>query len=171
MFLYYIMLLLCLLSITIIEPEQITNFSFSSTHTNIQINGFTSPLLQLSPTWVGVCLLMPLYCFSIIIIFHSGQIDNQSYNLKELMPTLKYNFYISISFCLRYMHILLFFSINLIRIKLLPSAQSKKLKPNILAWTHVFMFVFSLLIVLECFYLPFTQLIILRTKNCAQIRN
>ena len=123
-----------------------------------------SLLLQLSPTWLGDCLVMALHCFSIIIIFHSGQIDNQSYNLKELMPTLKYNFYISLSFCLPYMHILLFFSINLIRIKLLPSAQSKKLKPNILAWTHVFMFVFSLLIVLDCLYLPFTQLMILRTK-------
>ena len=148
MFLHYIMLLLCLLSITIIDPEQMTNFSFSSTHTNIQINGFMSLLLQLSPTWLGDCLVMALYCFSIIIIFFSEQINNQSYNLKELMPTLKYNFYISISFCLRYMHLLLFFSINLIRIKLLPSAQSMKLKPNILAWTHVFMFIFSPLIVL-----------------------
>ena len=140
MFLHYIMLLLCLLSITIIDPEQMTNFSFSSTHTNIQINGFMSLLLQLSPTWLGDCLVMALYCFSIIIIFFSEQINNQSYNLKELMPTLKYNFYISISFCLRYMHLLLFFSINLIRIKLLPSAQSMKLKPNILARAHVFMF-------------------------------
>ena len=61
------------------------------------------------------------------------------------------------------------FPFNVIKIKLLPSAQSMKLKPNILVWAHVFIFL-SPLILLECFYLPFTQLIILRTKNYAQIR-
>ena len=75
--------------------------------------------LQLSPTWLGACLTMPLYCFSIILIFYTEQIDNQSFNQRDIIPIQKYKFHVSISFCLRYMHILLFFSISFDQNKLI----------------------------------------------------
>ena len=111
-----------------------------------------------------------LFAYAVTLFFNnhhfSLRVDRQPIlQLKRTYaPTIQFLFVfrICISDC--------YFPFNLIRIKLLPSAQPMKLKQNILAWAHDCTSVFSPLIVLECFYLPLTQLIILRPKNCVQFR-